>query len=70
MTTAEGLTGVHWFTSSYSNDQGGECVEGARVEGAMAVRDSKNRTGPAFVFTADAWMTFIAAVKADGLGEG
>ncbi|MGA4842123.1 DUF397 domain-containing protein [Streptomyces sp. G45] len=41
---------VDWFTSSYSNDQGGECVEAGRMrDGSMAVRDSKNPCGPAFV---------------------
>ncbi|MET9210122.1 DUF397 domain-containing protein [Streptomyces bacillaris] len=47
------LTGASWFTSSYSNDQGGACVEGARLQGMMAVRDSKDREGGAFVFPAE-----------------
>jgi hypothetical protein len=53
-----------WFKSSYSNDQGGDCVEGARLGGdAMAIRDSKAPTGPAFLFPADAWSTFLTTVK-------
>ncbi|GAA3492513.1 MULTISPECIES: DUF397 domain-containing protein [Streptomyces] len=31
ITNAETLSGVNWFKSSYSNDQGGACVEGARL---------------------------------------
>jgi hypothetical protein len=30
-TTADVLNGADWFTSSYSNDQGGNCVETARL---------------------------------------
>lgn len=64
---AETLNNANWFTSSYSNDQGGNCIEGARLaDGSMAVRDSKDPHGPALVFTADAWRSFAAAV---GYGE-
>lgn len=56
--------GVRWRKSTYSNNQGCNCVEAARVgAGAMAVRDSKDPHGPALVFTADAWSAFTAAVK-------
>ncbi|MEV7867672.1 DUF397 domain-containing protein [Streptomyces sp. NPDC088124] len=52
-----------WFKSSYSNDNNGDCVEGARLPGgAMAVRDSKDPHGPAFVFTGPAWTAFVAAI--------
>jgi hypothetical protein len=30
--TANALTGADWFKSSYSNNQGGNCVEGARLD--------------------------------------
>ncbi|MEU6059395.1 DUF397 domain-containing protein [Streptomyces sp. NPDC047097] len=49
--THQALHSADWFTSSYSNDQGGQCVQGARLsDGRMAVRDSKDPSGPAFVF--------------------
>ncbi|MFE6030107.1 DUF397 domain-containing protein [Streptomyces niveus] len=64
-TTADALSGADWFKSSYSNDHGGACVEGARLPGGtMAVRDSKNH-GPAFILTSGAWNTFVHAL-ADG----
>ncbi|MFI8930586.1 DUF397 domain-containing protein [Streptomyces sp. NPDC053474] len=60
---------VDWFTSSYSNDQGGECVEAGRTcDGSMAVRDSKNPCGPAFVATSTPWTTFVNALKHNRLG--
>ncbi|MFH8881617.1 DUF397 domain-containing protein [Streptomyces californicus] len=62
------LTGADWFTSSYSNGQGGECVEGARLGGTMmAVRDSKNREGGVSVFLGASWAAFVEALKKDSL---
>ncbi|MFE3599233.1 DUF397 domain-containing protein [Streptomyces sp. NPDC059142] len=60
------MASVDWFTSSYSNDTvAGDCVEGAHLPGGrMAVRDSKNPHGPAFVFTGPAWAAFVGAVGA------
>ncbi|MFE7614028.1 DUF397 domain-containing protein [Streptomyces sp. NPDC057496] len=65
MTTRE-PAGAHWFKSSYSNDQGGNCVEGARLGGrVMAVRDSKDPGQGVCVFPAAAWHAFVDEVKAD-----
>ncbi|MEU0695853.1 DUF397 domain-containing protein [Streptomyces niveus] len=67
-TTADALSGADWFKSSYSNDHGGACVEGAQLPGgAMAVRDSKNPHGPAFTLTGSAWTAFIEALTEGGL---
>ncbi len=64
------VRGADWFTSSYSNDLGGNCVEGARIEGrGMAVRDSKDAGRGAFVVRAPAWQAFLDDVKA-GVGAG
>ncbi|WP_327369195.1 DUF397 domain-containing protein [Streptomyces sp. NBC_01217] len=64
MTTHAALTGARWFTSSYSNDQGGQCVESARLGGSrMAVRDSKDPEQGVCVFPAAAWLAFIDEVK-------
>lgn len=35
-----------WFKSSYSNDQGGACIEVAASHLAIHVRDSKDKAGP------------------------
>jgi Domain of unknown function (DUF397) len=56
---------ARWRTSSFSSDQGGECVEVTDLaDGGRAVRDSKNPTGPALMFTATEWATFTAGVRA------
>ncbi len=60
-----------WFKSSYSDNQGGECVEGARMGGGvMAVRDSKQPDGPAFAFGADAWSAFLTALRGEAPAVG
>ncbi|MGP3989146.1 DUF397 domain-containing protein [Streptomyces sp. 3N207] len=62
------MTDAAWFKSSYSDNQGGECVEGARLSaGVMAVRDSKQPDGPAFAFRSDAWSAFLTSVKSGAL---
>lgn len=55
---------AQWRKSSYSGSNGGGCVEVARnLPGAVAVRDSKDREGPALVFTADEWQAFTTGVR-------
>ncbi|MGH3387662.1 MAG: DUF397 domain-containing protein [Actinomadura sp.] len=39
-------TFVQWRKNSRSTGQGGDCVEVAGLRGRIAVRDSKNPTGP------------------------
>ncbi|MGW5608871.1 DUF397 domain-containing protein [Streptomyces sp. NPDC003753] len=56
-----------WFTSSYSNGAGGECVECAMTERGMLVRDSKRRSGPVVAVRALAWSDFIRSVCIDGI---
>lgn len=55
---------VVWRKASYSNTQGGNCVEVAALpDGGMAVRDSKDPDGPVLTFTAGEWAAFIGGVK-------
>ncbi|WP_440072164.1 DUF397 domain-containing protein [Streptosporangium sp. OZ121] len=58
------LTGAVWRKSSRSGNNGGECVEVAgNLPGVIAVRDSKNPTGPALVFGPSEWSAFLGGVK-------
>lgn len=53
-----------WRKSSRSNGNGGNnCVEVAFLDQGVAVRDSKDRTGPALTFTAAEWDAFIGGAK-------
>jgi len=61
---AAGLRG--WRKSSYSNDQAGSCLEVLdNHPSGVPVRDSKNPYGPAVVFPAPGWRSFVEAVKGD-----
>jgi hypothetical protein len=56
---------ARWRKSSAS-DSGG-CVEVARVDGWIGVRDTKDHgAGPVLMFTAKEWEAFVTGV---GLGE-
>jgi hypothetical protein len=61
----DGLTSAAWHESSYSGTNGGNWVEVARnLPGVIAVRDSKNPSGQALIFTPDEWNAFLS-----GAGE-
>ncbi|GAA4187038.1 DUF397 domain-containing protein [Streptosporangium oxazolinicum] len=62
------LNGAEWRKSSVSGDNG-QCVEVAtNLSGIVAVRDSKNPTGPALVFTPKEWGAFLGGVRAGEFG--
>ncbi|MET8008501.1 DUF397 domain-containing protein [Streptomyces sp. NPDC005271] len=51
---------LNWFKSSYSGNEGGECLEVATTPDAVHVRDSKEPTRPQLVFAQKSWATFVA----------
>lgn len=58
------VSAARWRKSSYSNQDGGNCVEVADgFAGVVPVRDSKDPHGPALVFPADSFADFVGAVK-------
>jgi Domain of unknown function (DUF397) len=59
------LSPAVWRKSTFSNNTGA-CVEVADLDSSdgRAVRDSKNPTGPALMFTAAEWSAFTAGVRA------
>ncbi|MGW6908220.1 DUF397 domain-containing protein [Streptomyces sp. NPDC054940] len=60
MESTDFLTGIQWRKSSYSGDQGGECIEIAETPHAtLAIRDSKNPAGPILTLGPAAFTTFI-----------
>jgi hypothetical protein len=60
MNRTHDLHSARWRKSSYSNADGGECVEVADgLPGVIPIRDSKVHAGPTVVVSADAWTSFI-----------
>ncbi|SHI25903.1 DUF397 domain-containing protein [Streptomyces sp. 3214.6] len=51
----------NWRKSSYSGDQGGNCVEIAEtLTATIAIRDSKNPAGPILTLKPAAFSTFLS----------
>ncbi|WP_280268544.1 DUF397 domain-containing protein [Nocardia wallacei] len=56
------LSGARWFKSSRSGGSQ-ECVEVAFLDtGHVGIRDSKNPTGPALIFTPAEWDSLVTGV--------
>ncbi|MCX5361956.1 DUF397 domain-containing protein [Streptomyces sp. NBC_00124] len=53
---------LNWFKSSYSDSEGGACVEVAFAT-AIHVRDSKAPTSLELHIAAPAWKAFVSAVQ-------
>ncbi|MGW3508409.1 DUF397 domain-containing protein [Streptomyces sp. NPDC000994] len=59
-------TGIQWRKSSYSGDQGGNCLEIAEMpEATVAVRDSKTPAGPVLTLAPAAFTEFLSWAAAD-----
>jgi len=57
------LRGVTWRKSRHSANEEG-CVETAFLaDGRIAVRDSKDRKGPALIYTPREWDAFVKGAK-------
>ncbi|WP_410538073.1 DUF397 domain-containing protein [Streptomyces sp. KL2] len=68
MSTAHDLGTAAWRKSSYSNAEGGSCVEVADgFPGVVPVRDSKVPDGPVLVFPAAGWAAFVGGVRSGGV---
>ncbi|WFE32797.1 DUF397 domain-containing protein [Micromonospora sp. WMMD975] len=59
------LAGLVWRKSTRSDSNGGACVEVADLRDGVAVRDSKDKAGPALAFDATGWRTFIDSLKSN-----
>ncbi|MFB7089490.1 DUF397 domain-containing protein [Streptomyces sp. NPDC056296] len=63
------LRAADWRRSSYSNASGGECVEVApNLPSLVPVRDSKDPSRGALLFTAPAWDAFVGGVRREAAG--
>nr|WP_180218674.1 DUF397 domain-containing protein [Streptomyces albus] len=58
------MSGITWRKSSYSNTDGGQCLEVSDdFATVVPVRDSKDPHGPVLTFPSTRWATFVAALR-------
>ena len=57
------LSDAVWYKSSRSGGNGGNCVEVAHLDNAVAVRDSKHPHDGVLVFDHADWTSFVEAAK-------
>ena len=65
MDTERALTGATWRKSTYSGNNGANCVEVAMTDLIVGVRDTKNREGATLTVKRADWRAFVASVKSD-----
>jgi len=65
----EGNSAVTWRKSSYSGNNGGQCVEVGNAAHLIAVRDSKDPEGPRLALGRETWEAFAAKVKKTGIHQ-
>ncbi|UUU30680.1 DUF397 domain-containing protein [Streptomyces sp. CA-210063] len=51
-----------WFKSSYSSNEGGNCVEVATTPSTVHIRDSKIPTGNVLTVSPSTWSVFLERV--------
>lgn len=54
---------MDWRKSTYSEGNGGSCVETATADGAILVRDTTDRDGGTLAFSAETWAAFTASLR-------
>ncbi|MET7606234.1 DUF397 domain-containing protein [Streptomyces avermitilis] len=63
---------LRWWKSSYSGQNGGDCIECAvtpSTADVVFVRDSKERDGARLAFTKEAWNSFVGATTTNSFGR-
>lgn len=63
----EHIDNQHWRKSSYSGNNGGDCVEVADRDNTVMVRDTKSRESGHLAVDAAAWARFVGDVKTTNL---
>ncbi|GLZ80526.1 hypothetical protein Afil01_53330 [Actinorhabdospora filicis] len=51
-----------WRTSTCSSGDGGQCIEAGACTHGIAIRDTKDRTGPVLTVTPGNWAGFVASL--------
>ncbi|MFJ7585965.1 DUF397 domain-containing protein [Streptomyces sp. NPDC097617] len=62
--SGESLSALTWVKSTYSTNDGPNCIEVAKTPGAVLVRDSKRPDDARLAVTPAAWSGFVAHAAA------
>ena len=54
---------MDWRKSTYSEGNGGSCVETATGDSVILVRDTTDRDGATLAFTSQAWQEFTRRLR-------
>jgi hypothetical protein len=54
---------MDWRKSTYSEGNGGSCVETASTGGVILIRDTTDRDGATLAFSASAWQEFTGRLR-------
>jgi hypothetical protein len=54
---------MDWRKSSYSSNNGSQCVECGRGTGGVLVRDTTNRDGTTLTVSSAAWTRFLSSIR-------
>ncbi|MGW7303060.1 MULTISPECIES: DUF397 domain-containing protein [unclassified Streptomyces] len=54
---------LSWVKSSYSDGEGGQCLEVALTSSTVHLRDSKSPEAPHVTVVSSAWADFLRAIK-------
>lgn len=53
---------INWRKSSYSGNNGGDCVEVGSEPDVVGIRDTKNRAGGYLAISPEGWARFVASI--------
>ena len=59
----EGTSALSWRKSSYSGNNGGNCVEVSDAARTVLVRDTTDRDGAVLTIPVDVWRRFTATIN-------
>jgi Domain of unknown function (DUF397) len=55
---------ANWRKSTFSGNNGGQCVEVGNASSGLVVRDTTDRAGAVLTVSASAWRALLAEVRA------
>lgn len=61
--SSRAMSPAHWRKSSHSPNEGGQCVEAGATSEQVAIRDSKQPTGPVMLVSSSEWLALLQMAR-------